>query len=215
MLSVRHAITTVLTPAARRMSAVSPNALTLVSLGSGVLAGLAFAMAAHGRGWYAAAGLLVAASGSADALDGLVARLHGRVSTAGEFFDHFGDRLVEVAILAGIAVTPGAHTTFGLAVVILTLLSSYLGTQIQATFGRRSYSGLGKAEQFLGLVVYAVVMTVFPGLIVPLGGLRLSAADVVLVLLGAGAVAGLVHRARFAWTLCSATRPLPPEDGRP
>ncbi|HOG29704.1 MAG TPA: CDP-alcohol phosphatidyltransferase family protein, partial [Vicinamibacterales bacterium] len=133
MTLLRDILDAAYTPVARAMSGVHPNTLTLVSVASGAAAGIAFAAAGGGRGWYAAAGLLVALSGSADALDGLVARLYGRVSAGGDFLDHAGDRFVEVAILAGIAASPGAHTVFGLSAVILTLLNSYLGTQIEAT----------------------------------------------------------------------------------
>ncbi|HNV04190.1 MAG TPA: CDP-alcohol phosphatidyltransferase family protein [Vicinamibacterales bacterium] len=201
MTLLREILDAAYTPVARAMSGVHPNALTLVSMASGAAAGIAFAAAGGGRGWYAAAGLLVSLSGSADALDGLVARLHGRVSAGGDFLDHAGDRFVEVSILAGIAASPGAHTVFGLSVVILTLLNSYLGTQIEATFGRRSYSGLGKAEQFIGLVIFAAALASAPALSIRVGGARLSAANVLLGLLGAGALVALAHRLGLGWSL--------------
>lgn len=207
MLSVRSLVGAAFTPLARRMSTVDPNTLTVVSLTAGVAAGLAFALAGRGPGYYAAAGILVAVSGSADALDGLVARLHGRTSAAGDFLDHAGDRLVEVCLLVGIAASPGASAVFGLAVVILTLLNSYLGTQIEATFGRRAYTGLGKAEQFIGLVMFAAVLAIAPDLALSLGGLPFGAADALFALLGAGAVAGLVHRVRLGVSLAVAGTP--------
>lgn len=203
MLSLRRALGAALTPAARRMTGVDPNLLTLVSFAAGLGAGLAFALAGRGAGYYAAAGVLIVVSGSADALDGMVARIHGRVSVAGDFLDHTGDRVVEIAILAGIAASPGASTTFGLAVVILTLLSSYVGTQIEATFRHRAYSGLGKAEQFIGLIVFAGVLAVAPSLSVSAGGVRLSAANLLFVLLGLGTLAALVHRVRLAMSLAA------------
>lgn len=189
------------TPVARAMSGVQPNTLTLVSMASGAAAGLAFASAGGGRGWYVAAGVLTALSGSADALDGLVARIHGRVSAGGDFLDHAGDRFVEVAILAGIAASPGADTVFGLAVVILTLLNSYLGTQIEATFGLRSYSGPGKAEQFIGLIVFAAVLAASPSFAIGIGRFSVSAANVMFGLLAVGTAAGLLHRLRLGLSL--------------
>jgi len=213
MSDLRSILNAVFTPAARAMSGVHPNTLTLVSAVAGTAAGVAFACAEGGRGWYAAAGVLVALSGSADALDGLVARLHGKVSACGDFLDHAGDRFVEVAILAGIAASPGANTVAGLAVVILTLLNSYLGTQIEATFGHRSYSGPGKAEQFVGLIVFAAVLAIAPGLSLHAGALRLSAADLLFLILGAGTLAGIVFRIRLGLSLahaCPDSQPEPP-----
>ncbi len=208
MTPVRELVAVAFTPIARAMSAVNPATLTLVSVAAGVASGLAFACAGRGSGWYVAAGLLIGMSGSADALDGLVARLHGKVSVRGDFLDHVGDRLVEVCILAGIAASPGASPVFGLSVVILTLLTSYLGTQIEATFGHRAYSGLGKAEQFIGLIVFACVLAAAPSFSVPVGGLRLSAANVFFALLGAATLAGLVYRLRLGLSMArEATEP--------
>lgn len=207
MITVRGLLTAVFTPLARRLSSVDPNVLTLVSLAAGVSAGAAFALAGRGAGFYAAAGALVAVSGSADALDGLVARLHNRVSTGGEFLDHAGDRLVEVAILAGIAASPGASTALGLSVVILTLLNSYLGTQIEATFRHRAYSGFGKAEQFIGLVIFAAVLALVPSLSFGAGSLRLSAPNLFFLLLGAGTIAALGHRVRLGLALARSGKP--------
>ena len=203
MIGIRGLLGALYTPAARRMSSVNPNVLTVVSVVTGVGAGAAFALAGRSQLYYAAAGALVAVSGSADSLDGLVARLHGRISATGDFLDHAGDRLIEVCILAGIAASPGATTVFGLAVVILTLLNSYLGTQIEATFGHRAYTGLGKAEQFVALIAFAALLAVRPDFALSLGDMRLTAADTFFVLLGAGTVAGLVHRVRLGMALAA------------
>lgn len=88
--------------------------------------------------------------------------------------------------------------------MILTLLNSYLGTQIEATFGRREYTGLGKAEQFIGLIGFAAVLAVAPAFALSLGGLRLTAANTLFVLLGLGTLAGLVHRVRLGLSLAAA-----------
>ena len=210
MLSVRRFFVEVFTPVARRLEGVNPNALTLVSAAAGVLAGVAFSQAHHGSLFYALAALLVAVSGSADSLDGIVARLHHRTSAAGEFLDHFSDRIVEVSVLAGIAMSPGASTRLGLGVVILTLLHSYLGTQIEATFGPREYAGPGKAEQFVGLVLFGGLLAVAPGLSIPWGARRLALADALFILLAIGTLAGLVHRLRLAYSLC--TSPARPDE---
>ena len=215
MLSVRQFFVVVFTPLARAMVGVNPNALTLVSVVAGVLAGVAFSQAHYGALFYALAAVLVAVSGSADSLDGIVARLDNRTSTAGEFFDHFGDRIVEVAVLVGIAASPGASTLLGLGVVILTQLHSYLGTQIEATFGRREYSGPGRAELFVGFVLFGMLLAASPGLSIPWGARRVSLADAAFVVLAIVTVAGLVHRLRRAWSLCTSPAKAGDREGRP
>lgn len=206
MLSVRRFFERLFTPLARTMGAVSPTTLTLVSMAAGVLAGVAFSQAHRGPLVYALAAALVAASGVADALDGIVARLNGRASRAGELLDHFGDRIVDASVLVGIALSPGATSAFGLGVVILTQIHSYLGTQIEATFGRREYAGPGRAELFVGFVLFAAVLAVAPGLTIPLGTRRVALADAAFVILAIVTVAGLVCRLRLARSLCSPDR---------
>ena len=105
---------------------------------------------------------MTALSGMADSLDGIVARMYSRVTKTGDFLDHFADRLVDVAILAGLTFSKGAHSTIGFTVIILALLHSYLGTQMEATLGERSYKGTGKAELFVAFVAFSIAR-VFPG----------------------------------------------------
>jgi phosphatidylglycerophosphate synthase len=102
-VGLRRFFTWMFTPLARRLTFVNPNALTLVSILAGLAAGAAFALARGRPGGYATATALVAVSGAADALDGLVARLSFRTSKLGELLDHLGDRLIDIGILGGIA----------------------------------------------------------------------------------------------------------------
>ncbi len=201
MITVRSAVTTVFTPVARRLTGFSPNTLTAVSALTGLLAGVAFVLARRSPRFYVVAGGLVALSGSADALDGLVARLSGRTSTAGDFLDHVADRVVEVAILGGIAFSPGATPALGLSVVILTLLHSYLGTQIHASFGARLYEGAGKAEQMLGILAFAAVLAIAPEGAVTMRSVRITLANLFFILLAAIVAAAFLHRVRHALRL--------------
>lgn len=191
------------TPLARILANVAPNAITAVSLVTGCLAGAAFAAARLGTGWYLVGGALVAISGTCDSLDGLVARLSGRTSRTGDFLDHFGDRVINVAIFTGLAFSPGATPVIGLGSLVITQLNSYLGTQIEATFGVRYYGGLGKAELFVGLIVGSVVLFLLGGRRLPLGDTGLAPADLLFGLLALGALSGLVHRFRHALRLCA------------
>ena len=201
MVSVRGFFITLFTPLAGRMGGVHPNVLTAWSLVSGLLAGVAFACAGLSRWAYVAAGVLVGLSGMFDSLDGIVARQFSRISRAGDFFDHLADRVIEVAILAGIACSPGANPTLGIAAIVLTLLHSYLGVQVEATFGVREYGGGGKAEQFVGLVIFAAVLAIVPQGSIGAGGVQLSLANVFLVILTAVTTASFLHRLSRALTI--------------
>jgi archaetidylinositol phosphate synthase len=200
---IRDFFTWLFTPLARRLGGVHPDVLTGVSILTGCLAGLSFWLARHGDGFYLAGGALVAVSGACDSLDGLVARLHGRTSLRGDFLDHFGDRLVNVAIFAGLAFSPGACPALGLGTVILVMLNSYLGTQIEATFGVRYYGGLGKAELFVALIAIAVLLPLLKDLGVTVAGVRIVFVNLAFVALALLTAWALVLRLRHALRLCA------------
>ncbi|HET8732687.1 MAG TPA: CDP-alcohol phosphatidyltransferase family protein [Anaeromyxobacteraceae bacterium] len=79
---------------------VSPNAITLAS--TTVAAGAAVLF---GLGWLSLGGWVFLAGSSLDFIDGRVARATGRVSRAGAFLDSTLDRVSELLVFGGLAVT--------------------------------------------------------------------------------------------------------------
>jgi phosphatidylglycerophosphate synthase len=94
-------------PVSRRMTGFglahgwSPNVVTMVSLGLGVLAALLVATGAWWAWVVAAVVLLVALA--VDCVDGEIARFTRRFSPLGAFLDAVGDRVKEYAVLAAVA----------------------------------------------------------------------------------------------------------------
>lgn len=191
------------TPLARYLRGVHPNTLTLIGVVTGGLAGVSYALAGYGAVFYLLGGALVGVSGAADSLDGIVARMYGRTSRTGDFMDHFFDRVVNIAIFTGLAFSPGASPILGLLTVIVVMLNSYLGTQIEASFGKRYYGGVGKAELFVGIIIGSVVLSAFQGAVFPVAGHSVSLVDVFFVLMGLSTLLGLLHRFRYALQLCA------------
>jgi len=80
-------------------SRINPNALTfiglLINIGCGVL---------YGYGSFFTAGLLMILANLFDMLDGQVARLRGRVTRFGAFFDSVIDRYSDIVVYVGIMV---------------------------------------------------------------------------------------------------------------
>lgn len=79
---------------------VSPDAITLAS--TTVAAGAAVLF---GLGWLSIGGWVFLAGSSLDFIDGRVARATGRVSRAGAFLDSTLDRVSELLVFGGLAVT--------------------------------------------------------------------------------------------------------------
>jgi len=112
--------------------------------------------------WYLAGALLVFANGWLDLLDGALARELDVDSRAGDLLDHVLDRYADVVVLAGLAAGIGRYA-LGFAAVTGVLLTSYLGTQIEAIGMDREYGGLlGRADRLALTGVVAVVAPFVP-----------------------------------------------------
>ncbi|HSF23512.1 MAG TPA: CDP-alcohol phosphatidyltransferase family protein [Blastocatellia bacterium] len=106
-------------------SRISPNALTfiglLINIGCGVL---------YGYGMFFTAGLLMIVANVFDMLDGQVARLRGRVTRFGGFFDSVMDRYSDIIVYVGIMVfyarDTEKHSTLLVALTGLALVGSVM-----------------------------------------------------------------------------------------
>ena len=139
---------------------LTPDALSVLAFVLAVLAAVAFALASPV--WYVVGAVLVFANGWLDLLDGAVARESGGDSEAGDLLDHVLDRYADVVVLAGLAAGVGSWL-LGFAAVTGVLLTSYMGTQIQAVGLGRQYGGLlGRADRLALVGVVGVLAAVVP-----------------------------------------------------
>jgi archaetidylinositol phosphate synthase len=135
---------------------LTPNGVSVLSFAFALAAGAAFALAPARL--YVLAALLVFANGWLDLVDGALAREQGTSSRGGDLLDHVVDRYADIAVIVGIAAGIDRYG-LGLAAVTGVLMTSYLGTQIQAVGLGREYGGLlGRADR-LALVGVAAVLT--------------------------------------------------------
>jgi len=157
--SLRPLASRLFAPLVSALSRVNPNFITLTSVLLAFAGGAAYAL---GGVFLIASSALIGASGLMDAVDGEVARKTGRASCRGDFLDHLGDRISDVAIITGISFSAYATGYLCLLALSAVLLTSYLGTQAQAVGMGRLYGGLfGRADRMvlltaLPLFQYAV-----------------------------------------------------------
>ena len=177
---------------------LTPDRVSLIAFGFAVAAGAAFALATPV--WYALGGAFVLANGWLDLVDGALARAQGVDSDGGDLLDHVLDRYADIAMLVGLAAGTDAYA-LGLAAVTGVLMTSYLGTQIQAVGLGREYGGLvGRADRLavIGIGGAAAAVT----LAVPAVPVRLLGLGVVGWLLVFFSVVGhltALQRFRGAW----------------
>jgi archaetidylinositol phosphate synthase len=151
----------ILTPFVRGALAVglTPDVVSVLAFLLAVGAAGAFYL---GEVWYLIGAALVFLNGSLDLLDGALARELEVDSPAGDLLDHVLDRYADVVILAGLAAGIERYA-LGFAAVTGVLLTSYLGTQIEAIGMDREYGGLlGRADRLALISLVAAVASLGP-----------------------------------------------------
>ncbi len=141
-------------------SGLTPDRVSVLAFGCAVLAAAGLALASTIG--YVAAAALVFLNGWFDLIDGALARKQETASGAGDLLDHVLDRYADVLIIAGLAAGIKQYA-LGLAAVTGVLMTSYLGTQIQAIGLGREYGGLlGRADRLALVGITAAVAALFP-----------------------------------------------------
>lgn len=135
---------------------LTPNGVSVIAFVCAVAAGAAFVLATPV--WYVVGSGLVFLNGWLDLVDGELARRQDAASAGGDLLDHVLDRYADIAVIVGLAAGIQRYG-LGLAAVTGVLMTSYLGTQIQAVGAGREYGGaLGRADR-LALVGVTGVLT--------------------------------------------------------
>lgn len=138
---------------------LSPNTVSVISLGFALAAAAAFSLAEPM--WYVLGGLFVFCNGWLDLIDGALARKQEIASPQGDLLDHVIDRYADLIIIGGLA---AGVESFALGFLAVTgvLMTSYLGTQIQAVGLGRAYGGLvGRADRLVLMGLAGVAAAVY------------------------------------------------------
>jgi archaetidylinositol phosphate synthase len=111
---------------------------------------------------YVLGAVLVFLNGWLDLLDGALARDLDVDSPGGDLLDHVLDRYADVVVVGGLAAGIEQYA-LGFFAVTGVLLTSYLGTQIEAVGLEREYGGLlGRADRLALVGIVGVGMAVVP-----------------------------------------------------
>ena len=132
---------------------LSPDVLTVMGVIVSGASGLAFARDAP-----LLAGLLLLLAGLFDLTDGVVARVQGRSSAFGAFFDSSMDRVSELLVFAGIGFSMASHGD-GPGVLLLfwavlgSFMTSYTRARAEKDLSNLSVGVMERAERCLILVL--------------------------------------------------------------
>lgn len=145
---------------------VSPNAMSLAGLVSGLLAGGAFAVTLR-PGWELAGFLLalvfMLGRGLANLFDGMVAVQTGQQSPVGELYNEVPDRVSDSAIMIGAGYAAGAIPELGYLAALSALFVAYTRAQGKAAGGKQEFCGpMAKVQRITLLQIASVLCAIWP-----------------------------------------------------
>ncbi|MDJ0366107.1 CDP-alcohol phosphatidyltransferase family protein [Hymenobacter sp. H14-R3] len=113
-----------------------------------------------------------------NAIDGMLAREYNQQSRLGAVLNEVGDVVADTALYLPFALLPGAHASLVVLVVLLALLSEFVGVVGQVVGGGRRYDGpCGKSDRAAAFAALALAVAlglpVSPYLNYAFGGLVL------------------------------------------
>jgi phosphatidylglycerophosphate synthase len=155
--------------AARRLAAsrVTPNQISIASMGAAALAGAAFWWAGYSMGIAHAALLLLAAAFCqarliCNLLDGMVAMEGGKREPSGPFWNEFPDRIADILILAGAGLGL-ANPALGFAAATMAVFTAYVRELGRATGAPSDFSGpMAKPHRMAVMTGAAALATIEP-----------------------------------------------------
>ncbi len=106
-----------------------------------------------------AASLFLLISGFFDALDGVIARLYGRVTVFGGFLDSMLDRYADALVLTGIILGHYGEVFWGSLALMGSLLVSYSRARAEAAGVKMETIGLAERAERIIIIVIASLLT--------------------------------------------------------
>jgi archaetidylinositol phosphate synthase len=146
-----------LTPLARLLRHVNPNALTMLGL---VFPVIFFVLVAHKQYAWALVALVLTA---ADMLDGLVARSQNKVTAFGGLLDSTVDRFADFVVIVAFSFTGIVSWNIAAPFLLFTYLISYIRSRTELAAKGNLVASVGFLERterltaiFIGLLCYAI-----------------------------------------------------------
>lgn len=183
---------------------VSPNAISLSSIGFAGLAGAAMAATAYAesplvaRALWATAAIGIQLRLIANLLDGLVAVEGGKGSAVGELYNEAPDRVSDTLTLLGAGFAAGGSPAAGAAASIVALFVAYaraLGASVGA--GQVFAGPMAKQHRMAIMTGVALLCAAFPDRLTEGGVAGLGAPAIGLVVVAVGGIATACNRLRI------------------
>jgi len=135
---------------------LSPNFWTIVSLQFAILSAIIYGLGVEFG--LIIGGILLLVSGFFDVVDGQVAKVTGKTTKKGSYFDSMFDKIAEVAIFLGILIGGYAEPWLVLLAITLSLLVSYARAKSDVINIKLQGVGIGeRAERLLVIAIIGII----------------------------------------------------------
>jgi len=135
---------------------LSPNFWTCVGLAFALISAVVYGLGIEFG--LIIGGILLLVSGFFDMVDGQVAKVTGKTSKKGSYFDSMFDKIAEVAIFLGILIGGYAEPYLVLIAITLSLLVSYARAKSDALNIKLQGVGIGeRAERLLVIAIIGII----------------------------------------------------------
>jgi len=169
---------------------LTPNSCTILAFIAAICGGTAFFLEHIFLGFFC-----VLLNSVFDAIDGAIAREVGENGPKGDFLDHTLDRYADIFLICGIFAGPLCSWEIGVVALVGVLMSSYMGTQAEASGVGRLYGGvLGRADRLVLLLIGSLATMVLPA-----GVFGLTPLAIVLLIFGIFGNMTAFQRFLYGW----------------
>jgi phosphatidylglycerophosphate synthase len=139
----------------------TPNAISVVGMICGILAGIMFALtagAAYPWFFWIFGALFVQVRLLANLYDGMVAVLRQVASPVGELFNEVPDRVSDAATLIGFGYAAGSNPLLGFVATIFAIFLAYLRAQGKVAGAHQEFCGPMAKQQRMATVTFAALV---------------------------------------------------------
>ncbi|MFP3985340.1 MAG: archaetidylinositol phosphate synthase [Candidatus Bathyarchaeia archaeon] len=157
---LKHRVQSLLATQARWLHSVgmTPNKISLMGIFSAFLSGYFYWMWWYNHYLLIVAPIFLLLSGFCDALDGVVARLHGEISIFGGFLDSLLDRYADALVIVALIGSGLCNVFWGSVALVGSLLVSYARARAEATGAKMETIGLAeRSERIIILTIASFV----------------------------------------------------------
>jgi len=140
---------------------LTPNHVSILGIIFSLIAAVVYSQWQINRAFLILAPILMLISGLLDALDGVIARVHGKATTFGAFFDSMLDRYSDAFVLCGIIAGGLTNLAWGLAALVGSMMVSYARARAEAAGVKMESVGLAERAERIVLVGFASIVSYF------------------------------------------------------